>query len=193
MKAILFDYHGVLGHWDDKIFFSNISKMFDLEFNLVSKLFYDDGWLDKVEGGKNTSDDIISELNNLSGKKIDKKEFINTLENVYFDYESTIDLLKSLKPNYKIYLTEHAMDIDLNWQKEKLPSFAYFDKIYTSHEIKARKNTKEFFERVLEDTNLKPDDVYYFDDGQKYVDIAKSLGINAYLYKDINQIKEIIK
>ena len=193
IKAIFFDYYGVVGNWSEDIFFENISKLFNVKREVVSKLFYEDNFLDDIENGRKTSIDLMKELNNLTKKNIDFEEFKKTVDNVYSDNYEIVEFIKTIKDKYRIFITENAMDIDLPWQMKNVSSFKLFEKNYSSAELKARKDKSKFFKTILEETGLNPEEILYVDDGQKYVDTAKKLGINAYLYQGINQIKEILK
>jgi len=57
------------------------------------------------------------------------------------------------------------------------------------------KTEKEFFEGILADYDLKPEQVVFIDDKQRFVDTAESVGINAILYESpeklINDLKKL--
>ncbi len=72
-----------------------------------------------------------------------------------------------------------------------------FDGIFASCDLCLHKDTIHFWEKLLEllkqeDCDLRPRDIVYFDDKQKLVDLANSVGINAYLYKDTDGAKRTL-
>lgn len=62
----------------------------------------------------------------------------------------------------------------------------HFDGSFFSYELGVQKHDKEFFEKSLESLKSDPDEVLYWDDDQKNVDVAKSLGITSRFYSDFD-------
>ena len=65
---------------------------------------------------------------------------------------------------------------------EKLGLSKVFDKCYLSHEIGLTKPSRAFFEYVLENENVKPQDVFFTDDYKENIDAANKMGINTFWY-----------
>ena len=64
-----------------------------------------------------------------------------------------------------------------------------FDGAFFSYEIGAHKHEPEFFREVLRRLRgVKPQEIWYFDDGQKNVDAAKVYGIKAHFYSSIDDL-----
>ena len=71
-----------------------------------------------------------------------------------------------------------------------------FNGFFASCDLGLHKDTIEFWDKILEllkhnHKDLNPEDIIYFDDKQKLVDLANSVGIRAYLYTSIDDIKKI--
>lgn len=69
----------------------------------------------------------------------------------------------------------------------------HFDGAFVSYELGLQKHDKEFFEKVLEELKVNPDEVFYWDDDQKNVDIAQSVGITSRYYSDYDSFAEEMK
>lgn len=65
------------------------------------------------------------------------------------------------------------------------------DGYFISCDVGFTKSTPEFFQQILETLNVPASEVSYLDDDQKNVDAAKSLGINAKFYSNIEDLKSI--
>jgi len=65
-----------------------------------------------------------------------------------------------------------------------------FDGFWFSCDLGFQKSEPEFFVEVLRklDGRFEPSEIRYFDDDQKNVDTAKSLGIDAHFYRDTNDL-----
>jgi FMN phosphatase YigB (HAD superfamily) len=192
MKTIFFDYHGVVGKWDEEILFSNISTMFNLDEEKIHKLFYNNKLLNEIEKGNKNSMQLLEELNMISNKSITLNEFKQVLNGVYYDNNEIVNFIKSIKTRYRLFVTQNAMDLDEEYQFKNLHSFKIFDKIYSSCKLNTRKDNILFFKQIIDENNLKIDDIIYFDDIKKYVDTAKTLGIKAYVFENLEQIKGLL-
>lgn len=56
-----------------------------------------------------------------------------------------------------------------------------FDKAYYSFEVGHIKPSKEIFEYLLKDANVKAEDCLFLDDGSKNIEVANELGFKTYL------------
>ncbi|KKR07315.1 MAG: hypothetical protein A3B13_02110 [Candidatus Liptonbacteria bacterium RIFCSPLOWO2_01_FULL_45_15] len=65
-----------------------------------------------------------------------------------------------------------------------------FDRFFFSYELGYMKSEPEYFAGILKITGLQPEEFIYFDDDQKNIDVANSLGINAHFYTSIDDLKK---
>jgi glucose-1-phosphatase len=98
-----------------------------------------------------------------------------------------LDLLKSLKKKYTVYLLSNTNDIHLTYINQvMLPAVsgessldAYFHKAYYSHRMLKRKPDAEIFEQVLDENKLTPAETLFLDDNALNVAGAKAVGIKT--------------
>lgn len=64
-----------------------------------------------------------------------------------------------------------------------------FDRAFFSSELGHTKSEPVFFERVLEELHAHPQDVSYWDDDPKNVDVANQVGIQSNVYADFEEFK----
>ena len=93
-------------------------------------------------------------------------------------------------PNKKIIVT--------NANDEQLVTFGLTNMPYEMFTLKHNpdKDNPKYFEALLNNYNLKVEDVIYFEHSQEAVDSAKSLGITSYFYdadkKDLEALKNFL-
>jgi len=63
------------------------------------------------------------------------------------------------------------------------------DGSFFSFEVGASKSTPEYFQNVLSTLHLQPEEVAFWDDDQKNVDTAASVGIDANFYRTLEDFK----
>ena len=67
-----------------------------------------------------------------------------------------------------------------------------FDQIFVSHEIGYLKPASEAFEVALGGMQLRPSEVLFLDDGQRNVDAAKALGMEAQIVKGPDEARAVL-
>lgn len=66
------------------------------------------------------------------------------------------------------------------------------DGVFSTAEIGFKKDNPIFFQAILDSLGASPENVLFFDDSQTKLGAAKTLGIQTYLYSDVDQAKAII-
>lgn len=65
-----------------------------------------------------------------------------------------------------------------------------FDDVFSSAHIGHKKPQKEFYLHIVNKLDLNPSEILYFDDDESNIQGAKDLGINAYMYNGIEDLKQ---
>lgn len=67
----------------------------------------------------------------------------------------------------------------------------YFDGTFFSFEVGFSKSDPEYFRAVANTLGLKPEEIQFWDDDQKNVEVAKSVGIDAHFWTSIEDFKTV--
>ena len=124
---------------------------------------------------------------NLTGLNISTDEILQCWHRLMYDnYTKKIKLIKGakeylhkLKADGKKLILATATNIELI--NKILPHFNLdiFDEIYTEETLKAGKNNPLFFVNLLNKTNEKPENVFFFEDSMVSILNATNKGINC--------------
>lgn len=68
-----------------------------------------------------------------------------------------------------------------------------FDDLFFSCDLKSLKSDVNFFNQIIRRLDIEPSDIMYFDDDAANIEVAKSVGINAHVFTDLEQTKEVIE
>ena len=69
----------------------------------------------------------------------------------------------------------------------------HFSKMYSSNLMQTAKPNPEYFKRIITDfSNVKPEEMIFFDDRQENIDSAKSCGIEAVLCLDYSLVNHTV-
>ncbi|OGL31315.1 hypothetical protein A3F37_03045 [Candidatus Saccharibacteria bacterium RIFCSPHIGHO2_12_FULL_41_12] len=196
VKAVLFDADGVLTVPES--LFAQIYAA-EHDFNPKSfEQFFEDKFPDALVGRADLKQ-LIAENNDIwrwDGEVEDLLKLWFETENV--QNEALLNYIAKLRnqgilcyvvTNQEKYRGKYMQDVMFKGK---------FDGFFISAEIGAKKPSTDFFKKVIEaicgkNPSLKPEDIIYFDDTQKHVDAGKRLGLDAHLYKNVEQVNDIIK
>jgi len=143
-----------------------------------------------IETGEITAEQFLNDLQELTDNAT-IQEVKDAWNSMLLDLpESRLDLLRSLKSKYKLFLLSNTNAIHINAINNKLGETKWkgfcnlFDKMYLSHEIGVRKPNIEAFQFILKQQKLNPNEVLFIDDSPQHIEGAKKLGIICYHLKD---------
>lgn len=113
----------------------------------------------------------------------------------WFAYENNIDkqVIEKVREYRKSWIACHVATNQekyrLKYLKNEMWFSREFDSVFCSAEIGYKKPQKEFFIAILENLKVKnPSDITYFDDSEENIEAASKIGINAILYKTIDDL-----
>ena len=180
-KYIFFDFFGVISSEVSPIWFKRYFS--DEEAMIIKDEIMSKG--DKGELKEEEVYELIAQRMNMTPKKI-----YDDFQSLIFINNELVNYIKELKKEYKIYLLSNAMDTFLKRILSQHNLYELFDKIYISSEMKLIKPNIEFFNYVLNDNNIDPNNAIFIDDNIKNVEGAKKAGIDAILFTNTTDLKE---
>lgn len=185
IRNIIFDFGGVIydiDHKLSKLAFENLGiKDFDELYGhqIQTEIF------EKIETGQIDDREFLTYLKKFLPKDVSIKDIENAWCALLLGFNTKkIELLISLKKNYKLYLLSNSNVIHYRRFILELNEFidfrGLFDGVYFSHEQGLRKPDKDFYQLLLEQNNLSPHESLFIDDLDKNVEAAEKLGIQTY-------------
>ena len=193
IKNIIFDLGNVLIRFKPEEFINkNIKEEYREKFFNV--IFKGQEWADLDRGVLEYNDaiKIFSEKIPECSLEI-KKFFDNYILDALEPIEKNIEIMKSLKEKYKLYVLSNfhypAFDyIFKNWE-----FFKYFDGKIVSGHCKLLKPEKEIYKLLCSTYSLKPDECVFIDDTKVNIESAEKFGIRGIHLTDINILEEKLK
>jgi HAD superfamily hydrolase (TIGR01509 family) len=106
-----------------------------------------------------------------------------------------IDYVKQLRQNgTKVFILSNNFRERTTYYRKYFPEiFENVDQAYFSWETGFVKPDEKAFLNVLEQNELNPSEVLFFDDSEQNVEVAKDLGIDAYVFEGIDDTKETVR
>ena len=179
----IFDMGGVILHgvFELKTILEKEEQGLDL-MNL-----YRDDLMDKLSAGLIEEDAYWNEFNARYGTKIASPQWGRQF-NPEIDPEM-IALINELKKDNRVVCGTNT--IEAHWQfSQNRGDYEVFHKVYASHLMGVAKPDARFWEIILEEEGVKPEEAVFIDDFHDNVDAAASLGIRSILYRNINALRD---
>lgn len=193
IKNIIFDLGNVLIRFKPEEFINkNIKKEYREKFFNV--IFKGQEWADLDRGVLEYSDavKIFSEKIPECSSEI-KKLFDNYILDVLEPIEKNIEIMKSLKGKYKLFVLSNFHYPAFDYIFENWEFFKYFDGKVVSGHCKLLKPEKKIYELLCLTYSLKPNECVFIDDTKVNIEAAEEFGINGIHLTDINILEEKLK
>jgi HAD superfamily hydrolase (TIGR01509 family) len=100
----------------------------------------------------------------------------------------TVELINNLKKKYGVACLSN-LEIEIHDICLNTGLYSYFQKVFLSMELKMVKPDLEIYLKVLEELNCRPDEAIFTDDKIENVIAAKQIGMNAFHFSNLDQLK----
>ena len=196
-KAIIFDLGNVIVNISFDNVFEYWTKISNRNSDDFKNNFQFNGMFRKFERGEIKPTEYRNYISKKLGFKFSKAEFDNGWNTIYLNLVPDIEnLLKLLKQDFRLVILTNTNEIHSKiWKIKYRRILNYFEKIFLSNEIKARKPERKVYEIVLDYLKLSPLNVIFLDDNIGYVEGALNLGIKSILvsspYQMINELEKL--
>lgn len=191
IKAVIFDLNGVF------MLSPKLSDRFQEDFNISKEVFLPalSEIMDKVrkpnaEPAFNYWQPYLEEW----GISFDEKQFWDYWFNAEKESPEMISLAKELKQkSIRVIILSNNFKERSNFYKEYPELNQVVDNLYYSWQTSFVKPDPAAWQYVLDANGLEPEECIYFDDQDKNLKAAESLGIKSHMFVDAVTTKEILK
>lgn len=191
IKAVVFDYGGVIGTADREKLIAFLST--SLSLSREEAIEIGRGWKRAVVCGDKKEELYFQEALAAYGKQVpagwvatfDEK----LLENIFQD-PRMLALVKSLQQEgYKTPLFSNVSESFAAVLRKK-GCYAPFHPVVLSYEIGVEKPALESYNSMLSKVGLAPDEIIFIDDRLDNVEAAKTVGIDAIHFTEVDALKQ---
>lgn len=188
IKNVLFDFGGVFVRLSRDI---AVKRFEELGVDNAEKLldpYQQQGLFLQLEEGKYTEEEFTDILNETYGISVTVNDvrhalmgFLAEVQQEKFDYlreEWPSGVRKLLVSNINPFVWSYARSGEMISSGASIDD--YFERIYTSFEHKICKPKQDFFELIIEDAKIRPEETLFIDDGPVNTQVARELGFVSY-------------
>jgi len=194
-RAIIFDCGGVLFDFSPDKVFDHWAQVSGIDADVLKHRFIFGETYRQFERGEIDAASFRKQTLNMLELNIINDDFDNGWNSLYGDLVPGIEqLLQDLKKHYRLVALTNTNEIHTKkWRILCAPLVCYFEKVFSSHEIHARKPEPKAYETVLKYLALEPEDVIFLDDNPEYARAASRMNITGIHVTSFRQMVEELK
>lgn len=183
IKAIIFDWFGVctVENWRDAVA-RELHRRLELPETLIKTEFKK--LTPAFAADAISPTEFLNRLIKSLGLEQPPADFTFIFQTIPALNMAVLNLARRLRPRYKVYLLSNNFGPVFPLYQQRLNLSEYFDELFLSHEMKLNKNQGNIWETLLKRIKNQPGEVLFIDNTEKYIALAKTLGVNGVLYKD---------
>lgn len=194
MRTPLFDLGNVIVKLDFDPFFSWLAeKAGDPDRTRVSRFFHSSLYFD-FEFGSISAETFVRRMGQLYRAEISLAEAEEKLCSIFPGLvEGMPELLEELMASGPVYCLSNTNNIHLNYLRGRFPLLTRFTGFFASCEMGKRKPYPGIYRDIADQLAIPAEDLVFFDDVPANVQGAQKAGLEAYLFTDAGQVREVLK
>lgn len=187
IKNLIFDLGGVIMTIDQNEALRRFKELGVADIERRLDPYTQTGIFGDVEEGKITADEFRAELSRIVGRELS----FDDCRYGWLGYRKEVprrnlDALKRLRgEGYRLILLSNTNPFMMSWALTKDFDGGegsledYFDALYLSYRLGVMKPDSRFFQAVIENEHILPEESLFVDDGSRNVETARKLGFNT--------------
>lgn len=194
VKAITFDLDGVYFVNGKSTFIKNLVKLGILESE-AKRIFLESNEMNhQYKEGTMTDDEYWTWA--AKEWQLDKtpQELIDLLISGYEVDQNVVDTVKKVRANgYKTLICTNNFPARINGLQDKFKFLDDFDGKAISYEIGSSKPDSGIYQKLIDVSGVKAEEIVYADDHDENITSAQGLGINAFFYKGFEGFRQKLR
>ena len=183
LEAVIFDLGGVVFGISFDLAANSWAESSGVPARELAERFQADSHYERFETAEISPEEYRAHVCNTLGVQLSVEDFDRGWNSIYLDILPGIEsLLAELRERLRLVVLTNTNQIHAPiWRARYRDILTYFEKVFASHDIEARKPEPEAFQIVLDYLNTDPREVAFFDDNPDNAQGANSVGIKGFV------------
>ncbi len=177
LEAAIFDLGGVIFGISLEPVIKSWAESAGVHPQKIAEKFKPDSHYERFETGEISPDEYRAYVYSVQGIQLSDEDFDRGWNDIYLDVIPGMEsILEELQKHLRLVVLTNTNQIHApEWRNRYSDILTYFEKIFASHEIGARKPDAEAFQIVLDHLNMDPGKVVFIDDRPENVRGAEAV------------------
>lgn len=194
IKVVMFDLGNVIICFDHMISAKRLAAYCDKKPEEIYNLFFASPLAERFDRGEISGEQFFAEIKNiLNLNNISYEDFCDIWNQIFWQREGISEVIDLICAKFeKFIIISNVNKLHFEYIYENFPIVRKADEIILSYEVGVLKPDPLIYEIAIEKSGVKPEEIFYTDDREELVTAAHCLGINAVVFRDPNQLKELL-
>lgn len=190
IKAVIFDLGRVIVPFDFRRGYARLEALCGIPAAEIPGRISSTGLVQRFECGKIEPRDFVRELSEHLDLTGTYEEFCEIWSCIFLP-ETLVseDLLRGLARNYRLILLSNTNVIHFEMIREAYPLLRHFHEFVLSYEVGVMKPSPSIYQRAIEAAGCHPEECFFTDDIEAYVEGARRQGMDAVRFQSAAQIE----
>ncbi|EMR01867.1 HAD family hydrolase [Cesiribacter andamanensis] len=190
IQNIIFDLGGVIIHLDTGLTFEAMGRLGGLSRQEAEALAASEACFFQYERGEISPEQFFDSLRRLLKTETASEQLIEAWNAMLLHIPpQNLEVLRQLRKRYKLFMLSNTNTVHIEEVHRRLQLVsgeadfsAYFEQVYYSQDIGARKPEPAAFRTILDQWELRPEETLFIDDNAANLLGAQQLGIKTLLF-----------
>jgi len=188
-RAIVFDLGKVLVHFDFQLGYRALEGRCPYPAAEIRRRLAAGGLVERFETGLIQPRDFVRRISEALSLSVSYEEFCAIWSCIFRHTLVPESLLVGLAQRYRLLLLSNTNAIHFESIRRNYPLLRHFHGLVLSYEVKAMKPQPEIYQAALALAGCRPEECFYTDDIEEYVEAARRLGIDAVQFQSSQQLQ----
>ena len=194
IKTCLFDLGNVLAFFSHDRMCEQLARLCGVGAHETKHLVMSKSMADPWERGMLNRYDIILALENHFHRKIDSQLIELAFADIFTENTEIVGLINHLKEErIRLVLLSNTCDMHFEFLESRLSVLSLFDEFVLSYKVGFRKPEVEIFEAAKRVIDCQPEECFFTDDIEAYVNKARELGFAGATFRTTIELIEDLK
>lgn len=185
IKTMFFDIGNVLIYFSYQKMCQQIAETCEMTEEEVHQQLIDHQFGERHETGQVSSEELYNHFLTHGNSTPTQDEFLQAACSIFHPNYSLWPTVQALKKRgVKLLLLSNTCDSHFRYIEKNYEIIQEFDYRILSHQVNARKPDRVIFESALEVCECEPEECFYVDDIEEYVEAARDLNIDAEVFTE---------
>lgn len=191
IRTVLFDLGNVLLFFSHERMCRQIGQVTGGSPETIKELLFDLGLQRRIETGACTAGELHQELVTALNAQCRLEDLVEAASAIFEPNPPMIDLLTELKAaDRRLVLLSNTCEPHMAFVRREFDFLDYFDAQVLSCRVGAMKPDSAIYKEALRNIDCRPEECFYTDDIDEYVQAARAFGIDAQVFVDAATCRE---
>ena len=184
MRAAIFDLGNVVLFFSHDRMCRQLGACFGLAADAVERCLFETGFVSRYDLGEASTDEMFALLSAAGTRCPSLREARSAAADIFEPNTSLVPILDALEAaGVSLIALSNTCEVHATHVRETYDVLEKFDRVVLSYEVGRTKPDPEIYAMAVAAADCDPSDCFFTDDVAEYVEAARTLGIDAEVFR----------